>query len=260
MRFFPDTTPTPPVDDPGNPRQAGDKIDDNSTRLQYAYKLDTNIVDPLGALPLNVLPTSATLGGLLTEVADTIAPRIIPATHPPAPDRPSLALLNLLRGNRYGLAGGQAVVLALQTGGLPEATALTAPQLVVRTFVEQKNDTTPGNEANQVNFYKFVPIDPALQEDTPLWFYVLAEAQAPLLDVSAFQNGQEFSETLLLNGPGARTQLGWVGGRIVTEVFFGLLDSDPESVVNAAPAGWRPMLGGDGQPIFLNLVKFVEMP
>ena len=68
--------------------------------------------------------------------------------------------------------------------------------------------------------------------------------------------GKSFSEVELLNGVGAKTQLGWVGGRIVAEVFYGLLDSDPESYINKAPKDWQPILGGDQTVIFANLLKF----
>jgi hypothetical protein len=53
--------------------------------------------------------------------------------------------------------------------------------------------------------------------ETPLWFYILREA-----DVRAGGN-----------------RLGPVGGRIVAEVLIGLLDLDPGSVRHA-PASWQP--------------------
>ena len=99
-----------------------------------------------------------------------------------------------------------------------------------------------------------------MQHDTPLWFYVLAEAQAPLVDKFGGANGDsEFNETKLITGDGAKTQLGWVGGRIVAEVFYGLLDSDAESYVNAAPLGWKPMFATANAPvIFRSLLKFAD--
>ncbi|MFN8062947.1 MAG: hypothetical protein U0Q12_27595 [Vicinamibacterales bacterium] len=57
-------------------------------------------------------------------------------------------------------------------------------------------------------------------QSTPLWYYVLAEAEA-------FEQG---------------TRLGPVGGRLVAEVFIGLLESDSESFLNADSA-FRPTLG-----------------
>jgi hypothetical protein len=61
--------------------------------------------------------------------------------------------------------------------------------------------------------------------------YILAEAQQSVVDAVApvkDVNG-EFDEKELLKGGGVKTQLDWVGGRIVAEVFYGLLDSNNES-------------------------------
>ena len=55
--------------------------------------------------------------------------------------------------------------------------------------------------------------------ETPLWFYVLKEAD------------------VLHDGD----QLGPVGGRIVGEVLVGIIDADPDSFRAVDPA-WRPTL------------------
>jgi hypothetical protein len=57
----------------------------------------------------------------------------------------------------------------------------------------------------------------ALENQTPLWYYVLAEAER-------LQDG---------------LRLGPVGGRIVGEVFIGLLQLDPRGFLTQQP-GWRP--------------------
>ena len=238
-RFFPNKLPSDILSEQG-PAPADD-TPDGTLRLQFAYKIDTTMVDPLTVLPPNVLPTSATVGGAVKEVEDTI--------HKPLPDpagRPSLALLNLLRGNKFKVQGGQKFADTLQAMGYP-VERLDPKYLVVRR---------PGTKEKH---FKFNPIDPLFHSDTPLWFYILAEAQKSVVDaVAPVQdvNG-EFSETELLKGDGAKTQLGWVGGRIVAEVFYGLLDSDDESYLNKAPQNWKPMLGGNGDVIFLNLIKFI---
>jgi hypothetical protein len=59
-----------------------------------------------------------------------------------------------------------------------------------------------------------------LERNSPLWYYVLAEAE--------------------LIGDGV--VLGPAGARIVGEVFVGLLQLDSRSYLRAAPAGWRPTL------------------
>jgi hypothetical protein len=63
------------------------------------------------------------------------------------------------------------------------------------------------------------PIDPSLEVSTPLWYYTLKEA--------------EVMESGLHLGP--------VGGRIVGEVFLGLLQTDTESYLSARP-DWVPQL------------------
>ncbi|RZS82666.1 heme peroxidase [Motilibacter rhizosphaerae] len=62
-----------------------------------------------------------------------------------------------------------------------------------------------------------------LDTSTPLWLYILREAQVV--------NGGRF--------------LGPVGGRIVAEVLIGLLEADPTSYLNVQP-DWQPTLGATG--------------
>jgi hypothetical protein len=61
--------------------------------------------------------------------------------------------------------------------------------------------------------------DPGWGGKAPLWYYVLKEAE------------------VVADG----LQLGPVGGRIVAEVFIGLLESDPGSYL-ASRSRWRPTL------------------
>ena len=58
-----------------------------------------------------------------------------------------------------------------------------------------------------------------LDRSTPLWYYVLKEAE------------------VIADG----RHLGPVGGRIVAEVIIGLLQTDPAGWVKAEP-GWKPTL------------------
>lgn len=100
----------------------------------------------------------------------------------------SLAVRDLLRGDTTGLPSGEAVADLV---GVP---ALTADE-----------------------------VEPAWPGGTPLWFYVLKEAEH--------------------RGGGDR--LGPVGGLIVAEVLIGLLRADPTSYLSLEP-GWQPDLPAAG--------------
>ncbi len=74
--------------------------------------------------------------------------------------------------------------------------------------------------------------------ETPLWFYILREAEVC--------HGGE--------------RLGEVGGRIVAEVLLGLIDGDPNSYRNAGTQ-WRPELPGTqaGQFTMADLLRFAGL-
>ena len=81
----------------------------------------------------------------------------------------------------------------------------------------------------------------ALDQRTPLWFYILREAETA-----------EF---------GAGRHLGPVGGRIVAEVLIGLLEGDSESYLQQDP-GWvptLPTLRADGNFKITDLLRFAEV-
>ena len=102
---------------------------------------------------------------------------------PPSVDRQrrSLAFLNLMRGRALSLPSGQAVAAAMGT-----------------SVPDQKL---------------------GLSQETPLWFWLLREAEI-------LESGR---------------RLGPTGGRIVAEVLVGLLKGDPSSYLRRAP-GWTPEL------------------
>ena len=74
------------------------------------------------------------------------------------------------------------------------------------------------------------------QARTPLWFYILREAHIK---------------------QGGKT-LGPVGGRIVAEVFIGLLQGDRLSYLRQDPA-WRPTLGHNNDFEMTDLLKFAKV-
>jgi hypothetical protein len=117
-------------------------------------------------------------------------------THVP-PTMLALARLNLRRGRALGLPAGRDVA---ETLGI---------------------DPVDGDElVDRVKGHLSASERTALRRSTPLWFYILREAE--------------------LRGAGG-LWLGPVGSRIVSEVLTGLLEADPSSYVRQRP-GWKPEL------------------
>ncbi len=134
----------------------------------------------------------------------------LPGSRAPAPGMPtdgvqSLPSRNLIRHVNFGLPSGQAIARHI------DVTALTSAQLA-----------------------ELAPLN--LAESTPLWYYVLKEAEV-------IEGG---------------TRLGPVGARIVGEVFVGLLKADRDSYLAGAP-NWKPTLpaaGGTGTFRMADLLRF----
>ena len=141
-------------------------------RLQPAYKIDTSLVNPLGALPPEV-----------------------------AQDPSSLILRDLERGASMGLPSGQAVARRMGEDVIPDEHLL-----IGAATEEAAGENVP-----------LTDVSPEFKDSAPLWVYVLAEAQ------------QQFSKD------STPIRLGPVGGRIVAEVFAGLLLVDRHSFVAQQP-------------------------
>jgi Animal haem peroxidase len=268
-RFFPCTLPTDLPKSLGNPPAKdvkGDAIENTDVRLQFAYKIDPTLVDPLTVLPSSVLPTSPNPGGAIQEVKDAISPDCIP--DPLGLDRPSLALLNLLRANTYKIQSGQAIAKVLKEKGFTQKTDqgfVPVKPLDVKYLVTRQ--AIIGDDGKPTGMSEFAPLKAELKllkTDTPLWFYILAEAQQSVIDelekLKVIAENGQFPDDKLLCPTVAKTQLGWVGGRIVAEVFYGLMDSDTDSYFHAPPA-WKPIWASDSDVndskiIFANMLKF----
>lgn len=167
---------------------------DNKKRLQFAYRIDASLVDPLRKLPPEV------------------------ASNPS-----SLALRNLERGWRLGLPSGQAVARAMQL------TPLTDDQIVIGKAVDE-----PGTGDPQIQIATIA--NGVFADNCPLWAYILAEARQFQTAVTIPATGAP--------GPINTPQLGPVGGRIVAEVFLGLMFGDNSSVLSLDP-NWAPVTGSD---------------
>ena len=137
---------------------------------------------------------------------------------------PALGERNLLRGWLLRLPSGQSVARAM---GIEE---LTDDQILIG-----KATGEPGEELTPI-----ADISPAFAGNCPLWTYILAESARNQIDVP-----------LPVVGGGTRStpQLGAVGGRIVAEVFLGLLFGDGLSYLSLDPL-WTPRPGGNPKPDF----------
>ena len=177
------------------------------TRVQPAYKIDTSLVNPLGFLPEFSKPVPPLAPPL------TIS-KLQAAPANPETDPSNLAQRNLLRGFAMGLPSGQDVA---RTMGLEpiEDKNLRVGKAVVEDW--DKNPT-------------LVSLDPSFEENAPLWFYVLAEAQFEWVEKAKAQGSKGNEEPL---------KLGFAGARIVAETIIGLLLGDGHSYLREAP-NWKP--------------------
>jgi hypothetical protein len=158
---------------------------EKAKRLQFAYRLDTSLVNPLANLPPSV-----------------------------ASDPSSLAERNLRRGWRLGLPSGQAVA---QKMGV---TALDDKDILIGKAVDK-----PEKPLRDI-----LSISPVFTRNCPLWTYILAEAMHYREKVKIPVKG-----SVTISTP----RLGPVGGRILAEVFLGLMFYDKHSMLNLAP-NWQP--------------------
>ncbi len=159
----------------------------DASAAQPAQKIDTKIAAGLFQLPsaqmraFNVVSTSKSMF---------------------APDPPQLPLRTLLRGARMGLASGEQVAAEVRR---------RMPGVRIATEDEIVNGSGEAILTNPKN---------GLRGNTPLWYYVLKEAE------------------VLRQG----ASLGPVGSRIVADVILGALEADPESYISVAGPHWKPTL------------------
>jgi Animal haem peroxidase len=153
-------------------------------KFNRAMRIDTTLVNPLRNLP------GGSFGGPQVPFDDV---------------RANLAFRNLTRARMVRLATGQQMARFLRNRGV-NVTALTRTQI--------KNGSNGADLGGLTE-----PQRKALLRDTPLWFYILREAE--------------------LNGG----KLKGVGARIVAETFHRAIEGSSVSIVRD-PA-WRPTLGPD---------------
>ena len=124
--------------------------------------------------------------------------------------------MTLLRGSRIGLPSGQEACRAAD--------------------VQSLTDAQIGFDDDDNEFLR----DRGLNEKTPLWYYLLREAE--VLGIRRFRGGE---------------CLGPLGSRIVAEVLFGVMNADPRHYLNVEP-NWRPLtvvFGGSSEPRRLDSLR-----
>jgi hypothetical protein len=170
-------------------RQYDGAADQNMKRLQFAYRIDTSLVNPLANLPPTVAANPA-----------------------------SLAQRNLERGWRMGLPSGQDVARAMGVEPLDD------DQIGIGKAIDGQppDNGTIADIANGV-----------FNGNCPLWTYILAEAMLNKEPVKI-----PVIEDITVQTP----KLGPVGGRIVAEVFLGMMFGDPHSLLSLNP-DWTPKAG-----------------
>jgi Animal haem peroxidase len=147
------------------------------------------------------------------------------ASDPP----PSLPQRNLLRGFELGLPTGQSVAMAMKV------KPLTDEQIIIGKAV----DSPSGDDV--LGPLSSVPELAPFKGKCPLWTYILAEAANNRTSL-----GIPVKPAMNISTP----QLGPVGGRIVAEVFLGMLFGDNDSFLSAQP-DWTPSIRGKGEQFAL---------
>jgi hypothetical protein len=168
-------------------------------RLQFAYRIDTSLVNPLSLLPASV------------------------ASDPP----PSLPQRNLIRSFELGLPSGQDVARAMGVQVMKD------DEITLGKFVDAPQG---GDDPDIRGTIASLGQLAAFKGKCPLWTYILAEALKHQTKVTI-----PVSENLQITTP----QLGPVGGRIVAEVFLGLMFGDNDSMLQLDP-NWTPTIVGPG--------------
>lgn len=214
------------------------------SQVRPGYRLNANFVGPIFAEPGSPIDLSGgkrlpverkiefhrffdTGTGPATEriqskrIDTLLSPPLLRLPFIPPPEN-SLATRNLLRHITFNLPSGQDVARAMSVGKAYKKTKIKDIEPLPPSDFKDLKDI--GQRLN-------------LDRNTPLWFYILREA-----DKRA--DGRS---------------LGPMGGRLVAEVFLGLLDGDRLSYRRADPR-WKPIFGSSpGEFKMADLLKFAKV-
>jgi hypothetical protein len=151
---------------------------------------------------------------------------------------PSLPQRNLIRSFELGLPSGQDVARAMRV------EVLTDDKITIGKAVD-KPDNSPPNPDVQGTIASLEELKP-FEGNCPLWTYILAEA---------FNNSTTDDIPVTEKKKISTPQLGDVGGRIVAEVFLGLMFGDNDSYLHQH-GHWQPTVTNNGEFRLKDLVKY----
>jgi hypothetical protein len=140
-----------------------------------------------------------------------------------ATNPPSLPQRNLIRSFELGLPSGQDVARAMHI------TPLEDDEILIGKAVDVPG---PGDVKGTI---ASIPELSVFKGNCPLWTYILAEA---------IGNQEPVKIPVLEDKTISTPRLGPVGGRIVAEVFLGMMFGDSDSLLNLDPH-WQPCSGPD---------------
>ena len=200
-------------------------IKDGPKRVQAAYKFDTALVNPLAFLP--EFSQGRPDGNFARDKDGN------PQTQ--SGKIANLALRNLLRGAQQGLPSGQDVARAMGLDPIADKD-LRVGKATCEDMGENHAITAYGD---------------GFKGRAPLWFYVLAEAQA--LWCSKVE-GMTADDSRRDATP---SYLGPVGGRLVAETMVALMLADETSLLRAGQS-WRPAYTDKGVFTMRELLKAAD--
>jgi len=185
-------------------------------------------IRPIGGDPDAIKPANAEMKSRLqfayridTSLVTPLS--VLPATIAGDPP-PSLPQRNLIRAFELGLPTGQDVARAMHV------TPLEDDKIMIGKAVDKPD---PGDVKGTIaDIQALAPF----KGKCPLWTYILAEA---------IQNQTSLTIPVKESKKISTPQLGPVGGRIVAEVFLGMMFGDNDSFLSAHP-NWVPTIRSKG--------------
>ena len=164
----------------------------------------------------------------------------------------NLAYRNLIRGQQLALPSGESVARALNLRPLPPDVLWTAGSRCVNEGSNDQDikDSLVATNKSRADFLADAkgPNTYGLLHNTPLWYYILREAEYYGIKTNTAD------EAVVLGGQ----HLGPVGSRIIAETIIGLLWFDDTSYFHA-PLGFTPeaeILGKDEKLTLSSLVRY----